>query len=94
MRTHKLLADGTEDLRITSGRRFTYNGRKFLVGDVDKCDIKDGRKYCLYEVRKGNRLEPMFWSIKWDLLTFTTIKDAREWVRDYEWCTRGLNDYQ
>ena len=94
MRTNARLEDGTENLRITSGRSFTYHGREFIVDDLCKADIKDGRKYCLYEVREDNHLELMYWSIRWDLLTFETIKDAREWVRDWEWCTMGLNDFQ
>lgn len=87
MRTNEKWADGTEILRITSVRNFTYHGRKFMVGNLCKADIKDGKKYCLYEVEKDDSLELMHNSIGWDLLKFKTIKDARRWVRDWDWCT-------
>lgn len=87
MRTNEKWADGTERLSITSGRSFTYNGRKYHVSDLPKSDQKDGNKYCIDEVMKDGRFELMHCSIGWDLLKFKTIKDARRWIRDWDWCT-------
>ena len=92
MRTNEKFSDGTEILKTTSGRNFTYNGRKFRVSNLLKADMKDGNKYMLDEIREGGRTELMYNSVGWELLKFKTIKDARKWVRDWEWCTKGWND--
>ena len=92
MKRNERHADGTEILKITSGRNFTYNDRKFHVSDLLKADMKDGNKYMLKEIRECGRTELMYNSIGWELLKFKTIKDARRWVRNWEWCTKRWDD--
>lgn len=94
MRTNERDCEGNEILRNRGGRSFTFHGRKFYVADLCKADMKDGNKYLLEEIREGGRIELMHNSIGWELLKFKTIKDARAWVRDWEWCTKAWNDYQ
>lgn len=90
MRTNERTFDGEEILKLRGGRNFTFHGRKFHVANLYKADEKDGNKYMLEEITKDGRMELMHNSIGWELLKFKTIKDARAWVRDWEWCTKAF----
>ena len=83
MRTNDRWPDGAERLRISSGRGFRFHGRRFWVGDLAKQDRKNGDKYLLYEI-KNDREKIMHDKFTCEMLTFKTIKDARQWVRDSE----------
>lgn len=79
-----------ESLKITSGRNFSFHNRKFHVADLPKADQKDGEKYMIQEIMKDGSYSIMHNSINWEMLKFPTIKEARRWVSDWEWCTKAL----
>ena len=79
-----------DSLKITSGRNFTFHNRKFRVADLPKADQSDNKKYMIQEITKDGSSNLMYNSIGWELLKFPTIKEARRWIRDWEWCTKAL----
>lgn len=80
-----------DSLKITSGRNFSFHNRRFHVADLPKADQKDGEKYMIQEITKdGSSCNIMYNSINWEMLKFPTIKEARRWISDWEWCTKAL----
>lgn len=79
-----------ENLKITSGRNFTFHNRKFRVADLPKADQKGNKKYMIQEITKDGSCNLMYNAIGWELLKFPTIKEARRWVRDWEAYTKPL----
>ena len=79
-----------ESLKITSGRNFSFHNRKFRVADLPKADRTDGKKYMIQEITKDGSCSIMYNSINWEMLKFPTIKEARRWISDWEWCTKAL----
>lgn len=86
MRKNEKWADGSEILRITSNRNFSYAGVRYHVSDLCRQDAgPEGFRYCLDIVDPDGGLHLAHDGISWDLLKFKTIKDARRWVRDWFW---------
>lgn len=86
MRKNEKLADGSELLRITSCRDFSYEGVRYHVSDLCKADAgPENYKYCLDIVDPDGSYSLAHDGITWQLLKFKTIKDARRWVRDWYW---------
>ena len=44
----------------------------------------------IQEIMKDGSYSIMHNSINWEMLKFPTIKEARRWVSDWEWCTKAL----
>lgn len=73
------------------GRRFTKNGRKFYVGNLDCRKIADenGNKYMLYEIMQDDKFEVMYDSLGWKMCKFKTISEAREYVDNWEFLLKA-----
>ena len=69
-------------MTINGNRQFRYNGKRYLVQDLPKADVVDGRKYYITVFENGR------WKIAYafgvDIQKFATIKDAQRYVRDWD----------
>lgn len=86
MRKNEKWQDGTEILRITSNRNFSYAGVRYYVSNTCRQDAgPEGFRYNLNIVDPDGSLSLACDAISWETLKFKTIKDARRWVRDWFW---------
>ena len=66
-------------LKPTSKRRFSYNGRRYMV--QNRPDKGPAEKYYLCEVLPGGVLAPLYNKFGWRLEYFKTIKEAQVYVK-------------
>ena len=76
-------------MRITSGRKFSYNGRKYYIQNTGHKE--KNQKYMIQEVRDG-RYICLCNKLGYDMPTFETIKDARRYVRDWDFTLEPLSN--
>ena len=70
-------------MTINSNRTFQYNGFKYYIQTVGK------KQYAITRII-NDRPVLMYNKIGWDMPTFSTIKDAKRYVRDWDFILEAL----
>lgn len=75
-------------LKPTSKRRFSYNGRRYMV--QNRPDKGPAEKYYLCEVLPSGVLLPLYNKFSWRLEYFKTIKEAQVYVKHLDFTLEAM----
>lgn len=75
-------------LKPTSKRRFSYNGRRYMV--QNRPDKGPAEKYYLCEVLPSGVLAPLYNKFGWRLEYFKTIKEAQAYVKYWDFTLEAM----
>ena len=71
-------------MTIDGRRVFTYNGRKYMVQNLQQADKRNDKEKYYLTVECNGFWKTAYNNIGWDVEHFNTIKDAQRYVRDWD----------
>ena len=71
-------------MTINCNRRFIYNGIKYYIQTIGK------KQYSISRIEKDGRFTQLYNNIVWDMPIFDNIKDAKRYVRDWDFTLEAM----